>query len=92
MGSAWLARGCLPSTRGPGAVTEGLTIRIVILVLVVAQAIDAAILGFNDVLPLEWKIVLVATSAGVGVALNQITSWQSAPAVERATRKARAPD
>ncbi len=64
--------------------TEGLGIRIIILVLLVAQAVVAAVLGFADALPGEWKMVLVATSAGVGVALNTITSWSSAPAASRA--------
>jgi len=67
--------------------TEGLSIRLVILVLLVAQAMIAALLGFADVLPEEAKIALVVVSAGIGVALNQITSWQSAPAVDRATRR-----
>lgn len=66
--------------------TEGLGIRITITVLVVTQAVVAAVLGFADVLPLQWKIALVATSAGVGVALNQVTSWGSAPKVARELR------
>lgn len=64
--------------------TEGLSIRIIITVLLVAQAMVAALLGFAEVLPQAGKIGLVVVSAGIGVALNQITSWQSAPAAAKA--------
>ena len=67
--------------------TEGLGIRVAITVLASTQAGIAAVLGFADILPIEWKIVLVALSAALSVALNQIPSWQSAPKVDRATRR-----
>lgn len=72
--------------------TAGLAIRITILLLLVVQAVVAAVLGFTEYLPIEAKIGLVATSAGVGVALNTITSWTSAPAVDRAAQRARPPE
>jgi len=67
-------------------VTEGLGIRIIIAVLLIAQAMIAALLGFAEYLPLEAKIACVVVSAGIGVALNQITSWQKAPDASRALR------
>ena len=70
--------------------TEGIGIRITITVLLVAQAMVAALLGFADLIPQQWKIILVVVSAGIGVALNQITSWQSAPAAARALRAQKA--
>jgi hypothetical protein len=51
-------------------------IRIAVLVLTVTQAMIAALLGFGDVLPQQWKIALVVLSAGVSVALNQMPRIQ----------------
>lgn len=71
--------------------TEGLGIRLVILVLLVVQSMVAALLGFAELLPIEAKVALVVVSAGIGVALNQITSWQSAPRVDRLQQAANKP-
>ena len=67
--------------------TEGLGIRVAITLIASAQAGIAVVLGFAEILPIEWKIALAASSAVLGVALNQIPSWQSAPKVERAARR-----
>jgi UPF0716 family protein affecting phage T7 exclusion len=66
--------------------TEGLSIRLAILLLTVAQACIAALLGFAEILPQEWKVALVVLAAGVGVALNQVPSWMNAGSAERALR------
>jgi len=47
----------------------------------------AAVLGFGDILPQEYKVGLVAVSAGLAVVLNQIPSWQQAPRAQRAMRR-----
>ena len=70
--------------------TEGLAIRISITLLAALQAGIAALLGFGDVIPQQFKIGLVVASAMVAVLLNQIPSWQGAPAAERAMKKAKA--
>lgn len=70
--------------------TEGIGIRITITVLLAAQAMVAALLGFADLIPQAWKVGLVVVSAGIGVALNQITSWQRAPEAARALRAKKA--
>ena len=72
--------------------TAGLATRLAILFLLVTQAVVAAVLGFAELLPIQAKIELVATSAGTGVALNTITSWTSAPAAERAAKQATPPE
>lgn len=69
---------------------DGLWIRITITLLAAAQAMIAAVLGFADILPQEWKIVLIALSAGLAVVINQVPSWTSAPAASRALRRAKA--
>jgi hypothetical protein len=45
-------------------------------------------LGFAEILPQEWKIGLVVASAMIAVLLNQVPSWQQAPAAQRALKKA----
>lgn len=65
---------------------DGLVIRIGITCIAVAQAMIAALLGFADILPQQWKVVLVVLAAGLAVLANQVPSWQSAPAVDRKTR------
>jgi len=65
---------------------DGLWLRILITVLSATQAGIAALLGFTEVLPMEWKIALVVASAALAVVLNQVPSWQRAPAAERALR------
>jgi len=67
--------------------TEGLGIRIAITLLTAAQAMIAAVLGFGDILPQEYKVGLVAVSAGLAVVLNQIPRWQQAPRAQRAMRR-----
>ena len=69
--------------------TEGIWIRVTITLLAATQAVVAAVLGFADILPVEWKVALVAVSAGLAVVINQIPSWQGAPAAGRALKKAK---
>jgi hypothetical protein len=69
-------------------VTDGLAIRVVILLLTMTQACISALLGFAELLPQQWKIALVVASAGLAVALNQIPSWMNAPRADRAMRAA----
>jgi hypothetical protein len=78
----------LGTTRPLSAVTDGLAIRILITFLATAQAGIAALLGFAEILPQEAKIGLVVASAMLAVLLNQVPSWQSAPAAGRALKKA----
>jgi len=68
---------------------DGLMIRVLITILTAAQAMIAATLGFGEILPQEWKVVLVVLSAGLAVVLNQIPSWNHAPAADRALRRAK---
>jgi len=68
--------------------TAGLSIRIVITFLTALQAGIAALLGFGDVVPQQWKIALVVASAMIAVLLNQVPSWQQAPAANRAMKEA----
>lgn len=68
--------------------TEGLALRVLITLLAALQAGIAALLGFGEILPQEAKIGLVVASAMLAVLLNQIPSWQAAPAAQRAMKKA----
>ena len=67
--------------------SDGLVIRIGITFVAVCQAMIAALLGFGDILPQQWKVVLVVIAAGLAVLSNQLPSWQKAPQVDRALRK-----
>jgi hypothetical protein len=70
-------------------VTDGLALRILIAVLSATQAGIAALLAFSDLaLPVEAKASCVVASAVIGVLLNQVPSWQQAPAAQRALQKA----
>ena len=66
---------------------DGIYIRVAITLVAVIQAMIAALLGFAEILPQEWKVLLVVVAAGLAVLSNQIPSWQSAPGVERRMRK-----
>ena len=68
---------------------DGLWIRITITLLTATQAMIAAVLGFADILPTEWKVGLLVTSAGLAVVLNQVPSWTAAPSASRALKRAR---
>jgi heterodisulfide reductase subunit A-like polyferredoxin len=68
--------------------TEGLVIRLAILIVGAAVATISAVLGFAEALPFEMKVILVAANAGLGFVMNQLASWQAAPAADRAMRKA----
>jgi len=68
---------------------DGLWIRITITLLAAAQAMIAAVLGFGEILPQEWKIGLIVVSAGLAVVINQVPSWTAAPGVARAMKRAR---
>jgi len=63
-------------------------IRLAILLLSIGQAAISAVLGFSEILPIEAKIALIAASAGIAVALNQIPSWAAAPHAARALKRA----
>lgn len=67
--------------------TEGLWIRVCTTILAAAQAMIAAALGFGDQLADEWKFGLVVVSAGLAIVINQLPSWQGAPAAARALRR-----
>lgn len=66
---------------------DGIYIRITITILTMLSTGISALLGFADILPQWAKICLVVASAMIGVALNQIPSWQAAPKAERAMRR-----
>lgn len=68
--------------------TDGIGIRITITVITALQAMVAALLGFGEIIPQNWKIILVVASAGLAVIANQVPSWQQAPAASRALKKA----
>lgn len=69
--------------------TDGLVIRLAILLVGASVATISAVLGFADALPQEWKIALVAANAGLTFVMNQLASWQRAPEAERAQRRSR---
>lgn len=71
--------------------TSTAAIRITITILAALQAGIAALLAFGDVLPQWGKIACVVASAMIGVLLNQVPSWSSAPQAAAALR-AGAPD
>lgn len=68
---------------------DGFWFRVSITLLTAAQAMIAAVLGFADLLPIEWKIGLITTSAGLAIVINQIPSWNAAPSAARALKRAR---
>lgn len=68
--------------------TEGIAIRILIVVLGGSQAGIAAMLGFAEYLPQEVKIGLVVASAVLAYVLNTVPSWGQAAASARALKKA----
>ena len=59
-------------------------IRIVFTVLLAVQTAIVAYLGVvGESAPMEWKAILVALSAGLMVAVNQIPRWQDNPPDDR---------
>jgi hypothetical protein len=72
--------------------TDGLAIRVTITILTACQAGIAALLGFGEIVPQEWKVALVVASAMLAVVLNQVPSWRGAPAAERAMKAQRPTD
>jgi hypothetical protein len=68
-------------------VTEGVGIRITITVLTALQAGIAALLALELDLAIAVKAGLVVASAMLAVVLNQVPSWQSAPAASRALQE-----
>jgi hypothetical protein len=62
---------------------DGSIIRLSLLVVLASSAAIAAVLGFAEYLDQTLKIVLVGVNAGLIVIANQLSSWQSAPKVER---------
>jgi len=66
---------------------DGSVVRLTLVIVLAASASIGAVLGFAEYLDQTLKIVLVGVNAGLVVIANQLSSWQSAPGVER-TKKA----
>ena len=65
---------------------DGIWFRIAVVMVGCLQVGVTALLGFQDQLPLEWKIVLVVASAMLVFLGNQLPSLQNAPRAARALR------
>ena len=63
--------------------TDGLVIRLALVIVLASSASIGAVLGFAEYLDQTLKIVLVGANAGLVVVANQLTSWQRAPVVDR---------
>lgn len=67
--------------------TDGIWFRLSLIIVGVLQVGITALMGFNELLPLEWKVVLTVASAMLVFLANQLPSLQGAPAAARRMRK-----
>ena len=65
---------------------DGSVVRLTLVIVLAASASIGAVLGFAEYLDQTLKIVLVGVNAGLVVIANQLSSWQSAPGLERSKK------